>query len=427
MIEYTEEQLQFIKDLKLEGEAWELIAELFTEKFDIKKSAEAMRKTFKRYNLGEQVINDDTLFDTMKQGYRNKVNNTRLRKKERILLDKTVTKEDTLTELEQILKRNPVRMNKYNPPKFKKSKPTRSIVANLSDLHFGTRISKGEVDGVNEYNHTVAARRLALYMREIVNYKPHHRQSTELVLVINGDVLGGIIHSQENGVDLITEQMAMAMSYLAQGISFLANNFKKVTVISTSDNHSRMMHKQNKGRQSTQKWDQFQTILMISIEREIKRAYKNVKFKISESPITNFETQGFSYACSHGDTSLSTANPAKSINTKSIIDKINSLNIERMSNNKKKVSVVLLAHHHSPANFLMNDGTHVMINGCMSGIDSYAHSLDIFSNNPSQTLFEATSEYPVGDMRIVQLKKADEDESLDRIIVPFQGVFEDNK
>ena len=64
----------------------------------------------------------------------------------------------------------------------------------------------------------------------------------------------------------------------------------------------------------------------------------------------------------------------------------------------------------------MESGCMLVLNGCLSGLDPYALSIGIFDSNPTQQLFEATDSHAVGDIRLIQVKGADKDASLDAII-----------
>jgi hypothetical protein len=65
----------------------------------------------------------------------------------------------------------------------------------------------------------------------------------------------------------------------------------------------------------------------------------------------------------------------------------------------------------------------LLINGTLSGLDPYAHSLGIYSKNATQQIFEVVPGHPVGDIRMIRLKNADNLKELDKIIKPFSGKF----
>lgn len=300
-------------------------------------------------------------------------------------------------------------------------KPTRTVVAHFSDTHYGVNIEKGELNNLNEFNWTIASRRSAFFINEAVNYKLQHREDTDLLILLNGDVISGVIHNQEWAVDLLTTQFAGALSILLQAITYAARSFKKVRVVCTPGNHGRAMHKSSKERASVHKWDSYENMLYIAL-REALKAYPNVQFEIPECPYAIVDVQGHKMLVTHGDTVINVGNPGKSLNMKSINEQINKHNASLIKGNKN-FAAVICGHVHVSTVQETESSTMLMINGTLSGLDAYAQSLGIFSTNATQTIFETTAEYAVGDIRLIKLRKADTNKELDRIIVPFKGKF----
>jgi hypothetical protein len=301
--------------------------------------------------------------------------------------------------------------------KQKKSakKAERTIIAHLSDTHYGCNIDKSEMGGLNEYNWQIAARRTALFFQQIVNYKPQHRDQTEVVLLVNGDIIAGMIHNQEWFVDLLTTQFAGTLNILCQGISYLAQNFKKVRVVMTPGNHGRSMHKADQGRGTTHKWDSYETQIFIAVRQVMLAKCPNVEVDIPDSPFAIVKAQGHHYFVTHSDTVINVGNPGAALNMKSINNQINKLNASELGGSAK-FDAVICGHIHVATMQLMESGCMSIFNGCLSGLDPYALSIGIFDSNPTQQLFEATEKHAVGDVRFIQVKSADNDASLDKII-----------
>lgn len=330
-----------------------------------------------------------------------------------------------LNELSQsiteALKSNPIKL--YTVPKKPKAPKTsaakkRTIVAHLSDTHYGANVEKAELAGKNEFNWTIAARRTAHFIDQVCSYKPHYRQDTDLILCINGDIIAGQIHDQEWFVNLLTTQFSGTLSILSQAISYAANHFNSVTVVCTTGNHGRNVGKANKGRASTHKWDSYEHMIYVSL-REIFKKVPSVKFTIPESPYVIFDAQGHKFFQTHGDTVVNVGNPGNALNMRSINDQINKIN----ASEGKKISGLIVGHVHTPTVQLTESGCMILINGCLSGTDPFAQSIGIFDSNPTQMLFEVTQEHAVGDIRLVQLNEADKKTRLDLIIAPFLGKF----
>ncbi len=302
-------------------------------------------------------------------------------------------------------------------PKQKKSskKAERTIIAHLSDTHYGCNIDKSEMGGLNEYNWNIASRRTALFFKQIVDYKPQHRDQTEVVLLVNGDIIAGMIHNTEWFVDLLTTQFAGTLNILTQGISYLAANFKSVRVIMTPGNHGRSMHKADHGRATTHKWDSYETQIFIAVREVMKAKCQNVEVQIPDAPFAIFKAQGHTYFVTHSDTVINVGNPGAALQMRSINNQINKLNASELGG-EEKFAAVIAGHIHTPTVQLMESGCMLVLNGCLSGLDPFALSIGIFDSNPTQQLFEATQKHAVGDIRLIQVKSADKDASLDAII-----------
>lgn len=332
--------------------------------------------------------------------------------------------DEILKRLEESLEKGLLRMH---PPvknailkKNKKSKKKRTILAHLSDTHYGANIDSNEVGHVNHYDWKVAARRTALFVEQIVNYKPHYRDETKLIFCINGDILAGVIHDQEWFADLLTTQFMGALDILVQAISYLATQFGEVEVECSPGNHGRAMHKTSKSRASTHKWDSYETILYGAVKRVLEEKHSNVKVNIPKSPYVIIKAHGHTFFMTHGDTVINVGNPGKSLNIKDINEQINKLNASELGD-RAKFAGILVGHVHTPTVQLTESGCMLIINGCLSGVDPFAQSIGIFESHPTQQLFEITDKHAVGDIRLIQVKDADDRKELDKIISPYKG------
>jgi predicted phosphodiesterase len=315
------------------------------------------------------------------------------------------------------IKETPLRIHAPVKMARKVRRSKRTLIASLSDTHYGSNICKEEMHQMNEYNWQIASRRTAFFVEQIVHFKEHHRDDTDLVLQINGDIIAGLIHNTEWFADLLTIQHVGSLSILTQAISYLARHFNKMQVVCLPGNHGRSVGKADKGRATTHKWDSYETMLYYSL----KLCLPHIDFKITESPFLIYPVQGHLVCQSHGDTVFKPGNPGKSINMKSLDEQVKSLNSEKTLVGKGKVDILSLGHVHVATVQGLQSGCTAVINGCLSGTDPFAQSIGIFANNPTQIVLECTEKYPVGDIRMVKVKEADTDKRLDAIITPFMG------
>lgn len=328
---------------------------------------------------------------------------------------------ELLNGLKEHLKDSPIKLHPPTKLPVSKTKTKRSIVAAISDTHFGANISKEELHGINEFNWTVAARRMALYMDQIVSYKPAYRKDTDVVIQLNGDIIAGQIHNQEWFVDLLATQFSGTVHLLTQAISYVAQHFPKVTVVCTPGNHGRNVGKADRGRATTHKWDSYENMIYAALRDILTAKHKNVSFVIPESPFAIYKVQGHNICQTHGDTVINVGNPGKSLNMDGINNQINQMNASDLVKVNEKIAVTCVGHVHVATAQILNNGSVLIINGCLSGTDPFAQSIGIHSNNPTQVLFEATEKHAVGDIRMIQVKEADKDARYDKIIEPFKA------
>src|SRR5258708_40174716 len=81
------------------------------------------------------------------------------------------------------------------------------------------------------------------------------------------------------------------------------------------------------------------------------------------------------------------------------------------------VKLVLFGHVHNFAHFITSDGVEVYIAPSLSGTDGHSFgSYNANTNTIGQVLFESTPKFILGDSRLVRLKEADNDSTLDELI-----------
>lgn len=308
--------------------------------------------------------------------------------------------------------------------KKKKGKIKRSIVAHWSDIHAGAFVEKREVWGLNKFDWEVCSRRNAGFIDQICQYKLHYRDETELVLVINGDSIAGVIHDQEWVVDVLTNQFWGAVKNIVQGITYCAQHFSKVRVYTTVGNHGRAMHKMSKERALTKKWDAYENQVYIAVKEIVERTCANVEVDIPTAPFVIFDVQGHKILATHGDTVIKVGNPGATLNMKKLSDQVNRINAGLVKVLMEEVKVIMCGHVHVATVQQMDNGVYFVINGCVSGLDTFANSqCGIFDSHPAQQLFEVTAENPLGDFRFVNLNGFDKRKDLEKIIEPYKSPF----
>lgn len=317
-------------------------------------------------------------------------------------------------KLDVAFRNNPVKVSKRpKQKKLNKSKTPNEVVAMISDTHWGLGISPDEVPS-NEVNWTIASRRMGKFAQQIAGYNLSNRDATKrLRLCLGGDLIQGIIHFDDSGIDLITYQVVGAIHILTNMIDYLRGHFNEIRVECTPCNHARMTYRSH-NRALKQKYDSFATIIHCGLQAAFRSA-KDVSFNVPKTPYTSFDVFGRSFFMTHGDTVIEIGNPGTSVNTKHISTQINNIN----ANMDKKYEVVMVGHAHTPLQVQLTNGVWFLMNGTASGIDPYAQSVGFFNNAPSQIIYQSMPDRSVDSLRVVSLRSAGEETEFDSIVEPY--------
>jgi hypothetical protein len=308
-------------------------------------------------------------------------------------------------------------------PKIKVEKPRgktgRYLNLVLSDLHYGSNLDPRELG--HKYGPIEEARRTAHILKTVALYKRDHRNETELIVHILGDIIQGQLHDMRDGLPL-AEQVAAAIRILVQALRYLAVQFPcGVTVYCTPGNHGRNTAR-HRERATNQKWDSIETMIYVAL-KEAARYMPNVKVVLGYEPKYDFKMFGALGMGTHGDTVINPGYPNRSIDVAGISKQVNSINNARVVGGDKPYSVFIMGHVHVGSMTHLPGGVIIITNGCLIPPDAYAKSIGIFDTACGQWVWESVEGHPVGDARFVTVDKhTDVDDSLDSIIEPFTGL-----
>jgi len=299
----------------------------------------------------------------------------------------------------------------------KKSKISRAVNLVLSDLHFGSDISKNKTGGL-DFGKIEEARRLAKVTQEVITYKPQYRKETELNVLLLGDLIQNQLHDMRDGAPM-AEQVCRAIHLLSQTLTHFTNNFPQVNVYVNSGNHGRNTSRHH-NRAVNDKWDSLESIICYALKNTFKNV-KNIKFEIPLTPYVTYEVFGKKIFASHGDTVIKPGFVGKSINTGSLETQINKINATL--NDNDEYAVFICGHIHTGSTTHLGNGAVMITNGALVPSDEFAVSIGLLENSCGQMLFESVPGYPVGDVRFIRVnQKDDENKELDKIIQKFTGL-----
>lgn len=293
----------------------------------------------------------------------------------------------------------------------------RSVCTVWSDQHFGTNVQKDEMNGVNEFNWVIGARRLGMLCEQLATFKQEKRHlHDELVIFLLGDNIAGVIHNQEGPHnDLSVYQISGTLSYYIQAINYLKSFYPKVRVYCQPGNHGRVMHKESKDRAMQQKFDSLENYIFVAMSAVFQNDPK-VSIEASKAPYIDTEVQGHRIFATHGDTVFGVGNPGKTVPLDKIAQQVSAVNGEA---GKRQYEMFITGHVHHPVYTHVGKGVKIIINGCLIGTDPYALSVGIVNSQPAQALWEATQRYVQGDIRSIYVNDADSESKYEKIIKPY--------
>ncbi len=285
----------------------------------------------------------------------------------------------------------------------------RTLCLGLSDLHIGADLSG--IDNPQPFRRLEESRRLAHLGKEVLDYKPRHRDRTRLKILLNGDIINGMLmHELRDGAPL-TEQMVVFWHLFRQLIALLAAHFILVEVEMQPGNHGRDKLR-HPGRATSSKWDGHEWRMYYALSMMFSDI-PNVKFNLPYQAVSLIDLYGKIMGMSHGDTEIKLGNPnTKHTENLAQLQKVNTTRLHGV-----EIAAWFFGHYHSP--FLAPGYPTIVYNGMLVPPDGYARSMGYIDQPCGQWIWEAVPGFPVGDARFVNVgPEQDNDESLDSILTP---------
>ncbi len=281
----------------------------------------------------------------------------------------------------------------------------------LSDLHFGS-----ELDSLDEpvtYLATQEARRLEFVLRQFLDYKPQYRSNTEALVIINGDIIEGLLmHDLRSGSPL-TEQKAIFWAYMSTFIALVAQQYPTVRVVCQPGNHGRDKVR-HPGRATARKWDGHEWECYYAL-RAMCSSLLNVTWQLDFRAVSIVDLYGSKLGVTHADTEVKLGDPdTKSTDNARILDRINSTRLYGV-----EFDAWVFGHYHKGRYQPRNP--RVLWNGALVPPNGYARSAGYIGEPCGQWIWEATEGFPIGDTRFVEVGESqDNDERLGTLIKPFR-------
>ena len=301
------------------------------------------------------------------------------------------------------------------PTGYAKKPPTkaakRSVCLLLSDLHLGADL--GQSDNPMPFRKVEEARRLEYILRQAIDYKPQYRKDSELVLMLNGDMIEGLLlHDFRDGAPL-TEQKVIFLKYFERFVGECAAAFPRVRVFCQPGNHGRDKVR-HPGRATSSKWDGVEWGLYYALSRACS-GLKNVEWDLPHRAVSSIDLHGLWLLLSHGDTEIKLGDPdSKARDNLAILDKINATRLYG-----REYAAAAFGHYHKGRYIPYHP--RVIFNAALIPPNGHARTMGYIGEACGQFLWEAVAGFPIGDVRFVEVGASqDNDECLGSIIEPFR-------
>lgn len=271
-------------------------------------------------------------------------------------------------------------------PEWLVRKPVGSEVTGVptllaSDWHFGEVVDPAQVNGVNEYNLTIARQRARTMIEVTVDLLKNHISNKGypgIVFALGGDMVTGDIHEELSATNEkeIMPTVVELWATLAWCIETLADEFGNVFVPCVAGNHGRNTHKiRSKGRNFTNfDWLCYQ-FLAKRFENDSR-----VQFHIPDAADAYYSVYDHKYLLTHGDQFRSFGDSM--IGALGPIIRGDHKKRSRNAQIDMGYSTMLLGHWHQLIQL-----QRLIVNGSLKGYDEYSYTNNFSFEPPRQALW----------------------------------------
>ena len=200
-----------------------------------------------------------------------------------------------------------VNLDDFTISENKRLKEECTAITQFGDIHVDETVLKSMINGLNEYNPEIAKQRGELYFKRLLYVVNQCRKGgiiiDNLVLHLAGDGISGWIHEelkQTNSITPIQGCILLEEIYI-KGLKFLSEygKFKKIVVICTIGNHSRITEKNQYKNSATTSYEYLVYTHIIKFAE--LAGLSNIEFKLSDSKFIYYKIYNKVNMFSHGN------------------------------------------------------------------------------------------------------------------------------
>lgn len=263
-----------------------------------------------------------------------------------------------------------------------------------SDWHWGERVARAEVGGVNEFNRKIGWQRVRTLVTKTIDLAYDHMVNPDypgIVVCLGGDFLSGGIHAElAESADCTTQQAFIdVQEALIWALTQIADKFGRVFVPCVVGNHGRDTQKP---RFKQAVFHSYEWNLYCQLEHYF-RADKRFRFMVPDEPDCHFVVAGHRYFLTHGD-NLGVNGGDGQLGALAPITR-GSLKVGRQQKQiGRDFDTIIMGHYHcyTPR----SEASCAIVNGCLIGFNEYANlKLRVPYSRPSQALWFSHPTYGI--------------------------------
>lgn len=197
-----------------------------------------------------------------------------------------------------------ISIQRYENSRKRRGRGKATAIVCVTDWHFEECVDPDVVNGLNEYNPDIAARRVGVVWEKALHLLDVARSQsniTELVLWAGGDMINGFIHEemQESNTKGPAEASLLVQDHLATGLKLLKekSGIKSLVFLANCGNHGRTTKRKRHATdwRSSWEWLTYQTLAKYFANET------DTHFKIAKGYHLWFPVQGYPIRFHHGD------------------------------------------------------------------------------------------------------------------------------
>jgi len=294
-------------------------------------------------------------------------------------------------------------LKKFKPRIQDRNTIDETLVLMLSDTHCDQVVTPDEVDGLEDYNFPVAARRAEVLVEEALKFTKESLKNfrfRKLVIMGLGDYTSGQIHNahiRSYFGEQFTNDLAIAQLF-AQMFAELASNFEQVEVVNIVGNHGRLTDKIEFHKESVAA--NHDTLIMKIAEVHCQNI-KNLEFEFPSGLSTVKEIEGWNFFLHHGHGKKGSGETWARAKRKS--QTIVPLH-------KGRVHYFCSGHFHTEGQIQVSGGATMLGNGAFLSCDQFSYQNIDEAGDPSQTIFGVHAVNGVTWRLPIKLRTGDEKE-----------------